>query len=72
MLAIKAVSDITGHGEDTADSFDENLDDVAMHAAHFTDLLVSRFCRAPCSCNGSLFFPFLRIEGVVTRLSKFQ
>ncbi|SDN51964.1 5'-methylthioadenosine/S-adenosylhomocysteine nucleosidase [Bacillus sp. OK048] len=42
VLAIKVVSDIAGHGGDTADSFDENLDDVAKHAAHFTDLLVQR------------------------------
>ncbi|MBE9914131.1 5'-methylthioadenosine/adenosylhomocysteine nucleosidase [Paenibacillus donghaensis] len=42
VLAIKAVSDITGHGGDTADSFDDNLDDVAKHAAHFTELLVQQ------------------------------
>src|SRR5438067_1730220 len=42
VLAIKAVSDITGLGGDTADSFDENLDDVAKHAAHFTELLVQQ------------------------------
>jgi adenosylhomocysteine nucleosidase len=42
VLAIKVVSDITGHGRDTADSFDENLDDVAKHAAHFTELLVQQ------------------------------
>ncbi|ALC92537.1 5'-methylthioadenosine nucleosidase [Bacillus sp. FJAT-18017] len=42
VLAIKVVSDITGHGGDTADSFDENLDAVAKHAAHFTGLLVQQ------------------------------
>ncbi|MFU1798119.1 5'-methylthioadenosine/adenosylhomocysteine nucleosidase [Paenibacillus azoreducens] len=42
VLAIKAVSDITGQGGDTADSFDDNLDDVAKHAAHFTELLVQQ------------------------------
>ena len=42
VLAIKAVSDITGHGGDTADSFDENLDDVAKHSAHFTEPLVQQ------------------------------
>ncbi|WP_152393141.1 5'-methylthioadenosine/adenosylhomocysteine nucleosidase [Paenibacillus guangzhouensis] len=42
VLAVKAVSDITGHGGETADSFDNNLDDVAKHAAHFTELLVQQ------------------------------
>jgi len=43
VLAVKAVSDIAGHGIVTANSFDDNLDDVATHAAHFTDLLVQQF-----------------------------
>jgi len=43
ILAVKAVSDIAGHGIVTANSFDDNLDDVATHAAHFTDLLVQQF-----------------------------
>ncbi|AZS13868.1 5'-methylthioadenosine/adenosylhomocysteine nucleosidase [Paenibacillus lutimineralis] len=43
VLAVKAVSDIAGHGAVTANSFDDNLDDVATHAAHFTDLLVQQF-----------------------------
>jgi len=43
VLAVKAVSDIAGHGDVTANSFDDNLDDVATHAAHFTDLLVQQF-----------------------------
>ncbi|WP_018758997.1 5'-methylthioadenosine/adenosylhomocysteine nucleosidase [Paenibacillus terrigena] len=42
VIAVKAVSDITGHGADSADSFDNNLDDVAKHAAHFTELLVQQ------------------------------
>jgi len=42
VLAVKAVSDIAGHGDVTANSFDDNLDDVATHAAHFTDLLVQQ------------------------------
>lgn len=40
VLAVKAVSDIAGHGGVTANSFDDNLDAVAAHAAHFTDLLI--------------------------------
>lgn len=40
VLAVKAVSDIAGYGSDTADSFDNNLDAVAEHAAHFTKLLI--------------------------------
>ena len=43
VLAVKAVSDIAGHGDVTANSFGDNLDDVATHAAHFTDLLVQQF-----------------------------
>ncbi|MFD0618411.1 5'-methylthioadenosine/adenosylhomocysteine nucleosidase [Paenibacillus sp. GCM10027629] len=42
VIAVKAVSDITGHGADSADSFDNNLNDVAKHAAHFTELLVQQ------------------------------
>ena len=40
VLAVKAVSDIAGYGSDTADSFDNNLNAVAEHAAHFTKLLI--------------------------------
>lgn len=42
LLAVKAVSDIAGHGSVTANSFDNNLDVAAKHAAHFTKLLVQQ------------------------------
>ncbi|GGH11510.1 5'-methylthioadenosine/adenosylhomocysteine nucleosidase [Paenibacillus segetis] len=42
VLAVKAVSDIAGHGSVTANSFDDNLDVAAEHAAHYTKLLVQQ------------------------------
>lgn len=42
VLSVKAVSDIAGHGDVTANSFDDNLDVAADHAAHFTKLLVEQ------------------------------
>ncbi|EPY09166.1 5'-methylthioadenosine/S-adenosylhomocysteine nucleosidase [Paenibacillus alvei TS-15] len=42
VLSVKAVSDIAGHGDVTANSFDDNLDVAANHAAHFTKLLIQQ------------------------------
>ncbi|OWR29962.1 5'-methylthioadenosine/S-adenosylhomocysteine nucleosidase [Saccharibacillus sp. O23] len=40
VVAVKAVSDIAGHGAESADSFDENVDLAGRHAVQFTELLI--------------------------------
>lgn len=40
VIAVKAVSDIVGHGQESADSFDNNLWFAAERSIHFTELLL--------------------------------
>ena len=40
VIAVKAVSDIVGHGQESADSFDNNLWFAAERSIHFAELLL--------------------------------
>lgn len=40
VIAVKAVSDIAGHGAESADSFDENVELAGRHAVQVTELLI--------------------------------
>ena len=40
VIAVKSVSDIAGHGAESADSFDENVELAGRHAVHFTEFLL--------------------------------
>ncbi|OWA33396.1 5'-methylthioadenosine nucleosidase [Saccharibacillus sp. O16] len=40
VVAVKAVSDIAGHGAESADSFDANVELAGRHAVHFTEFLI--------------------------------
>lgn len=42
VIAIKAVSDIVGHGQESADSFDNNLWFAAERSIHFTQILLHK------------------------------
>lgn len=40
VIAVKAVSDMAGHGAESADSFDENVELAGRHAVQVTELLI--------------------------------
>lgn len=42
VIAVKSVSDIVGHGQESADSFDNNLWFAAERSIHFTEILLHK------------------------------